>query len=133
VSGERPSFERRDIRPGSVLRGGILIAALTAASAGGAYLVFRALQGGGPDTTVAQPPSPPAPRLQTNEHADLAAVVAAQRRQLDSYGWIDRKAGVVHIPVRQAMKEILAQGFPVREQVVIDEGAPVPTDSGGIR
>ncbi len=34
---------------------------------------------------------------------------AAQRRLLSSYGWVDRKAGVVRIPVDRAM-DLVAQG-----------------------
>jgi hypothetical protein len=40
-----------------------------------------------------------------------AAGRAAQERELDSYGWVDRTAGVVHIPIRRAM-ELLAGGHP---------------------
>jgi hypothetical protein len=29
------------------------------------------------------------------------------RRRLGSYGWIDRKAGIVHVPVDEAMKRLL--------------------------
>jgi hypothetical protein len=32
-----------------------------------------------------------------------------QLKQLDSYGWVDRDAGVVHIPIEQAM-EAMTQG-----------------------
>ena len=33
--------------------------------------------------------------------------VAAQRRQLESYGWVDRKAGIIHLPVEQGMERVL--------------------------
>ncbi len=32
---------------------------------------------------------------------------AAQRRRLESYGWVDRRAGLVHVPVEQAMERVL--------------------------
>ncbi len=31
----------------------------------------------------------------------------AQRRRLESYGWVDRKAGLIHVPVDQAMERVL--------------------------
>lgn len=33
----------------------------------------------------------------------------AQLAYLHSYGWVDRKAGVIHIPIQQAMEALLAQ------------------------
>jgi hypothetical protein len=34
---------------------------------------------------------------------------AEQRRRLDGYGWVDRKEGLVHIPVDRAM-DLMVQG-----------------------
>jgi hypothetical protein len=31
-----------------------------------------------------------------------------QRRHLDSYGWMDRDAGVIHIPIQRAMDEVIS-------------------------
>jgi hypothetical protein len=30
-----------------------------------------------------------------------------QRRRLSSYGWVDRKAGVIHVPVEEGMERVL--------------------------
>ena len=46
----------------------------------------------------------PAPRLQTDPHADLAQLRAREQAQLDGYGWVDRGAGTVHIPIDRAME-----------------------------
>ncbi len=32
---------------------------------------------------------------------------AGQRRHLESYGWVDRKAGIIHVPVEQGMERVL--------------------------
>ena len=55
---------------------------------------------------------PPAPVLQVDPQRDLAEFRAKEEARLQSYGWIDRGKGIVHIPVRQAMQEIAAQGIP---------------------
>lgn len=47
----------------------------------------------------------------------------ARRGQLGSYGWVDRKAGVVRIPIERAM-ELSAQGVRPRE------GGPRPGTTG---
>ncbi|KFE64775.1 hypothetical protein [Hyalangium minutum] len=34
---------------------------------------------------------------------------AAQDSRLERYGWVDRGAGVIHVPIEQAMDQVLAQ------------------------
>ena len=52
---------------------------------------------------------PPAPRLQTHPARDLAELRAMEADQLGGYGWTDRPAGRVHIPVERAMELFAAQ------------------------
>ena len=33
----------------------------------------------------------------------------AQRQRLGSYGWVDRDAGVIHIPISKAMDEVVTE------------------------
>ena len=54
----------------------------------------------------------PTPRVQKNPAVDLARMKAEEQRRVAAYGWVDRKAGIAHIPVERAM-DILAQtGLP---------------------
>lgn len=57
---------------------------------------------------------PPEPRLQTNPKQDLRDLRAAEDQILNGYRWVDRNAGVVGIPVNQAMKLTLQRGLPAR-------------------
>jgi hypothetical protein len=59
---------------------------------------------------------PPEPRLQTNPREDLADLRAREDAVLQSYGWVDRNAGIVRIPIDAAMKLTLERGLPAREQ-----------------
>jgi hypothetical protein len=59
---------------------------------------------------------PPEPRLQTHPREDLAALRAREDALLGSYGWVDRNAGIVRIPIDTAMKLTLERGLPAREQ-----------------
>jgi hypothetical protein len=54
----------------------------------------------------------PNPRLQIKEAVDLAKLRAAEEADLDSYGWIDRNSGTVHIPIDRAMQLLLQRGLP---------------------
>jgi hypothetical protein len=58
---------------------------------------------------------PPAPRLQVKEGPDFAKFRAAEERRLNTYYWVDRSKGIVHIPIAEAMKKLAAsgiEGFP---------------------
>lgn len=56
--------------------------------------------------------SPPEPRLQTDPSDDLARMHAAEDRALHRYLWIDKKEGVVQLPIDRAMELLLEQGLP---------------------
>jgi len=70
---------------------------------------------------------PPMPRLQTNPRQDLRDMRAGEDAILSTYGWADRNAGAVRIPIAEAMKLTLERGLPAR-----DQAAPggAPTSSG---
>jgi hypothetical protein len=54
----------------------------------------------------------PTPRLQENPATELARMRAEEQRRVDSYGWVDRKAGIAHIPVERAMDILAKTGLP---------------------
>ncbi len=59
-------------------------------------------------------PLPPEPRLQVQAREDLKALRAAEDALLNSYGWVDAKAGVVRIPIERAMELLVERGLPAR-------------------
>jgi hypothetical protein len=56
----------------------------------------------------------PAPQLQTNPAIDLEKFQTAEERTLDSYGWVDKPAGVIRIPIERAIDLIVQRGLPTR-------------------
>ncbi len=54
-----------------------------------------------------------APMLETNERGQFKDFLINQEDQLNSYGWVDKDAGVAHIPIQRAMDLIVQQGLPV--------------------
>jgi hypothetical protein len=58
---------------------------------------------------------PPTPRFQENPQQELQTLRAKQKALLEGYGWVNKEAGVAHIPIEEAMKMVVARGLPVRE------------------
>ena len=82
------------------------------------FLMIAAFPTTPADVSRALTVEPPQPRLQTDPSEDLAQFRAEEQKRLNGYYWIDRKKGIVHIPIERAMKEVAAEGiegFP-REQ-----------------
>jgi hypothetical protein len=57
----------------------------------------------------------PAPKLQPDPVADLNKFRASVEQRLNSYGWTDQKAGVVHIPIERAIDLMSEKGLPTRQ------------------
>jgi hypothetical protein len=58
---------------------------------------------------------PPEPRLQVTPRQDLQELRARDDEILNSYQWVDRTAGIVRIPIDEAMKLTVQRGVPVRQ------------------
>lgn len=61
---------------------------------------------------------PPEPRLQgvpghiSDPQQDMREKIATDTKANESYGWVDEKAGIAQIPVKEAMKIIAEKGLP---------------------
>jgi hypothetical protein len=100
-----------------VIVAGIVIAALVWSLF--AYLSNREALGALSEFPLAagrQQRLPPEPRLQIDPREDLRALRQAEDQALQSYGWIDRNAGVVRIPIDEAMRLTIQRGLPVRTE-----------------
>lgn len=53
-----------------------------------------------------------APQLQREPPADMAELDRRYGERLGSTGWVDRDAGIVHMPVDRAMDLIVQRGLP---------------------
>jgi hypothetical protein len=58
----------------------------------------------------------PDPKLEEDERGQLNGIILNEDKTLYSYGWVDEKAGIVHIPIERAMELIAQRGLPVRPQ-----------------
>jgi hypothetical protein len=60
------------------------------------------------------------PRLQEASTIDLGELHRRERAELESSGWVDKKARTVRIPIEEAMRVIAGRGLPARKS---QEGA----------
>jgi hypothetical protein len=58
----------------------------------------------------------PEPRLEENERTELNDFRYGEEERLNSYGWVDPSAGIVHIPITRAIELIAQQGLPTTPQ-----------------
>lgn len=56
--------------------------------------------------------APPGPILQTDPQDDLRCFRAEEDKRLNTYYWVDKSKGVVHIPIAQAMSKLARSGIP---------------------
>ncbi len=68
------------------------------------------------------------PRLQVSPEEDLAKCRTREDAELNTYGWVNRTAGVVRIPIERAMDLLAQRGLPVRAGVGKSKLGPTPLE-----
>jgi hypothetical protein len=68
----------------------------------------------------------PQPRLQTNPVMGMEQFRAAEEAKLNGYAWIDRKSGIVRIPIDRAMDLLAERGLPARGPESHDASGKTP-------
>jgi hypothetical protein len=79
-----------------------------------------------------EPRLPAGPRLQrfpANEAYDFRQRESAE---LNSYGYIDRNAGTVHIPIDEAMRLVVERGLPSRAQPAAGPDGDTPATASSL-
>lgn len=79
---------------------------------------------------------PPVPRLQQFPRNELYEFRVGEESVLERYGWLNKQAGIVHIPIEDAMRRALERGLlQTRSGPVRPENAPglMPSDASSGR
>jgi hypothetical protein len=104
----RWDYEHSDVSPR-------LVAALAAGIGTAVVAIPLLLLLGYPGSThrgdIGALPTPPAPRLQLDPAADLAALRAREDARLTTYGWSDREQAIARIPIARAMALTAERGL----------------------
>ncbi len=145
-NGDHGSYERRDLQPSGILYFLLTLGVVTVLCLFGLRGFFAYLEGyeksGQPevnplltnvpaDTRHVAPGYPqnafPNPKLEEDERGQLNDIRMNQEKTLYTYGWIDERAGTVHIPIERAMELIVQRGLQVR----LPAGASATTSQTG--
>ena len=121
-------YEQADVRAGVVVRFAIGLVIVIVVSSVALLGLFAALakqqrRHDPPPPPLARPTGdvPPVPRLQVAPLQDLEQVRAQEEKELTSYGWVDPRAGIAHIPIDEAIRILAQRGLP--------QAAPSPAPS----
>jgi hypothetical protein len=121
-SANPPRHEERDVNISGVVVFVIVLVVVGVLIQGAVWVLYRefvqsATRSGAAEFPLAADAMrrlPPEPRLQVDPRDDMANLRRSQDEVLESYAWIDRNAGVVRIPIEQAMKLVAEKGLPTR-------------------
>jgi hypothetical protein len=115
-------FESRDISVPVVAGGFAAIAAMLIVSVGFLWFFYRSFFQVDPEAVLPIRPTPVSP-LERNQASlqrspaspasgqdELRAMQREALQRLNSYGWVDRSAGIAHIPIEQAMRLLVEGG-----------------------
>lgn len=87
-------------------------------------LIQQSAQTGEPAYPLAQQDRlPPPPRLQQEPARDLRQFRGDEDALLHRYGWMNKNAGIAHIPIEEAMRLTVERGLPSRPQDAAQPGA----------
>jgi hypothetical protein len=137
--GPGAGYEKRDANIPDLLKFGFWMAVVIFATLVSMRFTFNYMQRAETERVPAVPferprELPPSPRIQAAPRQELTDYCQVQERELNTYGWVDQRLRVVHIPIDQAMDLVLKNGLPIRANRPTGAAAvsvPPPTVAGG--
>jgi hypothetical protein len=119
---EGSSYERTDANVWAIVKFGLWLAVTALIVHVGMGLMYALLIERAKETTEQRYPLattndaklPAEPRLQQYPHLEMETYAESQRQRLNSYGWIDKEQGRVHMPIDDAMRLMVERGLPAR-------------------
>jgi hypothetical protein len=136
--GKNPiDYERSDVDSRSIAQAGAVIGVVTVVAAVLVLFLFnflfdRAKRADPPNPPLArheQGQKPPEPRLQEAPFKDIASLRVEEEAVLESYAWVDERAGIARIPVEAALELVASKGLP--RWAPVPAASPSPTPAPG--
>jgi len=124
-----PGYETRDAQAGGILKFLMGLATLLILIALACWGLFRVYSAHFVDQPATNSPFadtrqlPLGPQLQVNPREDWMKFRAGQEDSLEKYAWENRGAGIVQVPIEEAMQLLVKKGVPI-------QGAPQAPPAG---
>jgi len=125
ISVTSPGYETRDANAGGVFKFLAALGTVLLATALISWGLFRFFSAHDVDPAASTSPFadtrqlPLGPQLQVNPREDWLKFREEQEKSLETYAWENRTAGIVRVPIEEAMELLVKKGVPV-------QGAPQP-------
>src|ERR1041385_6905613 len=119
---ENPGHETGDASVRGIVYAGVALALGAAIVSLIVYGVFEYLASHPVTTAPSNPMAetdrqqfPPTPRIEEHPAIEMKELHAQEDQLPHTYGWTDKTAGIVRIPLSRAMELQLERGFPMRK------------------
>jgi hypothetical protein len=144
VTPEGSTYEHTDANVWVIAKFGVWLAVTAIVVHLGIGLLWRTLVNETKETNEQQyplatsldPKLPPEPRLQQYPRNEVYNFRVQEEEKLHSYGYVNKDAGVVHIPIDEAMRLTVERGLPTRPEDPTHPATPpgmMPTKSSSGR
>jgi hypothetical protein len=126
--------ETSDVSIGAIVKFGIGLAAVVLLVHLATWGLFRVMDAREEKRDRPLPPlvaaalrrTPPGPRLEPDALSPRRRMQAEENAALTTYGWVDRDAGIVRMPIERAMEILVERGLPPPKPM-----APTPGPGNG--
>jgi hypothetical protein len=130
--------EKSDVSIGAIVKFGIGLAAAALLVHVAMWGLFRFFDARAEKRDRPLPPlaaaglrrTPPEPRLEPDPLLPRRRMETEERAALTTYGWVDRKSGVVRMPIERAMELLVERGLPPSKPMLV---TPTPGPGAGSR
>lgn len=138
------SYEHTDASVWTIVKFGIWLAVAAVIIHVGLGLMYsmyieqgnKTQEPGSPLVSMDTPRIPAGPRLQQFPRNDMYQLYLQEQQRLGNYGWVNKEAGTVHIPIADAMRLTIERGLPARTQDPVQSAETpglMPSDSSSGR
>ena len=120
ISVTSPGYETRDANAGGVFKFLAALGTVLLATALICWGLFRFFSAHDVDPAASTSPFadtrqlPLGPQLQVNPREDWLKFREEQEKSLETYAWENRTAGIVRVPIEEAMGLLVKKGVPVQ-------------------
>ena len=138
VPGATPGYETRDANAGGVFKFLAALGIVLVVTGLVCWGLFRFFSSHDVDQAASESPFadtrqlPLGPQLQVNPREDWLKFREDQKKSMETYAWENQTAGIIRVPIEEAMELLVKKGLPVQgapETQLVDSKKHAPEGS----